>query len=262
MSHFQALLRDINARLPMAQPLKSHILMEIAGDLDDMYRHYRAQGMPEDEAADRATERLDISDEALEDLVQVHQSFPVKLSTAIHNRLQSRWEAVLLMLSLLALFIFVGKEVLTMRIFENASLFIWPILMIAGLVILQVAVFAYVLYVRKNPNIRKMRFGIRTLLILGGMSLFIGFAGYFAELFLADNYLLYLGPLFIMLLHEGRTPGFVETLQQMPLWYIKGAALMMCSLSVSLLSGVLWHLLFSKLHNVEQQDLATLLDDE
>ncbi|MFH1754248.1 MAG: hypothetical protein ABIA59_00965 [Candidatus Latescibacterota bacterium] len=53
MSRFEGLLKQINGKLDLPQPTKSRILLEIASDLDDMYRVFIQQGMSEQDAAER-----------------------------------------------------------------------------------------------------------------------------------------------------------------------------------------------------------------
>jgi hypothetical protein len=74
MSRFTDLLRRTNDRLDLPQPVKSRILLKIASDLDDMYRHFIGQGIAGNEAVRRVEEKFELSDNALRELVQVHES--------------------------------------------------------------------------------------------------------------------------------------------------------------------------------------------
>ena len=72
MSRFAHVLRRADARLRAPEPARSRILLELAQDLDDLYRLYRERGLSEAEAVRRAEELLGASDEAVDRLGQVH----------------------------------------------------------------------------------------------------------------------------------------------------------------------------------------------
>ena len=57
MSRFAELLGRTAARLDIPQPARSRVLLELAGDLDALYEHYRGLGLEEDEASRRVAER-------------------------------------------------------------------------------------------------------------------------------------------------------------------------------------------------------------
>ena len=73
MKKFTLFLKSINERLSLPQPLKSQILLEVAGDLEDVYEFYKNKGLNEQEAMQKAEEKLDLTDEALSELIRVHQ---------------------------------------------------------------------------------------------------------------------------------------------------------------------------------------------
>jgi hypothetical protein len=79
MNRFASLLREVNNRLNLPQPTKSRILLEMAGDLEDLYNFYRGQGLDENEAVQKAEEKIDASYEALAELVEIHQTSYRKL---------------------------------------------------------------------------------------------------------------------------------------------------------------------------------------
>ena len=45
MTDFTAALRRIDSRLHLPQPARSRVILELAGDLEELYRHYRATGL-------------------------------------------------------------------------------------------------------------------------------------------------------------------------------------------------------------------------
>lgn len=72
MDRFGRVLRRVESRLRAPEPERSRILMEIAGDLEEMYRSYRDQGLDEDEARKETERWLAPSATALASLHSVH----------------------------------------------------------------------------------------------------------------------------------------------------------------------------------------------
>lgn len=72
MSRFDRVLRRAERGLQAPEPRRSRILMEMAADLEDLYRTYREQGLGETEARRRAEEWLAPSTTALASLRSVH----------------------------------------------------------------------------------------------------------------------------------------------------------------------------------------------
>lgn len=131
MSRFSGRLRELSEKLDLPQPDKSHILLEIASDLDDMYRFYREKGLGEEEAVKRAGEKLDLSDEALRELVEIHESGMRKLLGRISEQARSRWERVLLAMAVILIAAYSGRQLLSAQLYARASRFVCPILIFA-----------------------------------------------------------------------------------------------------------------------------------
>ena len=72
MSRFHSVLSQTGERLHLPKATKSLILVEIAADLEDLFQHYLERGLSEEEAAAKAEEKVDMTDEALVELVQIH----------------------------------------------------------------------------------------------------------------------------------------------------------------------------------------------
>ena len=102
MSRFNQFLHHTGERLTLPKATRSLILVEIASDLEDLFQHYIRQGSSEEEAAARAEEKVNMSDEALAELVRIH-SERRGWSDRISRRAQTLWERIAL--SLIVLFI-------------------------------------------------------------------------------------------------------------------------------------------------------------
>ena len=66
MNHFAPVLQRMSRRLTVPQPLKSRILLEMAGDLEELYTYYRSQGLSEQDAVHKAEEKIEAGDETME----------------------------------------------------------------------------------------------------------------------------------------------------------------------------------------------------
>jgi len=193
MKRFTPLLKSINERLDLPQPRKSHIILEIAADLEDLYQLYLSRGLPETEAAKRAEEKIDLTDDALNELVQIHQSLFRRLMDKVSEQAQTQWERVILFLVLIFIVALGSKFIFTTQFILQASKFILPILgVFLGIVFISFLKF-YQFYIKKDHNVKLLTKGIPTILYLGGANLFLGIFGYIIELYATTRTVMYSG---------------------------------------------------------------------
>ena len=164
MSRFAEVLRQVSDRLDLPQPTKSRILLEMGSDLEDAYRHYREQGLAEEDAVRRAQDAFAVSDEALKHLARIHHSGG-RLADRLLLQIGSLWAKVLLVLWLLAVMLIASRVAATDSFFEVVSPFVWPILVLAAAA---VAFSLWKLYelLRPRPDFRRLRLGLGTPLFL------------------------------------------------------------------------------------------------
>jgi hypothetical protein len=245
MNRFAEILKRTGDRLDLPQPEKSRILLEIASDLEDLYDLYRGQGIDEEEAARRASEKLVVSDEALAQLVQIHESSFRKFLNRISDQAQTRWERVLLTALVIFVALYAGRELFSSQLYVRAGGFVWPILGI-GLMTVFTAVFRiYALYIKRDHAIRRLRAGLAWLVAGGCASIVIGLFGAIIETFRAVR----MGVADIeMSLHHT----------------IDGALRCSAMLIVSLLTAIaafcLWFVLVNKARRIEQAEAAWLME--
>lgn len=181
MSRFNVFLHQTGERLALPKATRGMILVEIASDLEDLFQHYLQQGLSDEEAAERAEEKVDMSDDALAELVRIH-SDARGWTDRIVRRAQPFWERVAM--AMIVLF-FIAASVLDhgVRPLAHVTGFIWPILGIllalVGFFIVQMTRFP------DDPNTRRLREGLVTPLFLGAASVVVGFAGAGIELYRA-----------------------------------------------------------------------------
>jgi hypothetical protein len=92
MNRFHPFLKNINSKPDLPQTTKSSIILEISADLHDLYDFYVTQGISEEEASQKAQEKIDVSDEALKQLVTIHQTGYQKILQNLSQKTINRFE--------------------------------------------------------------------------------------------------------------------------------------------------------------------------
>jgi uncharacterized membrane protein len=239
MSRFSAFLHRTGERLALPAATRSLILVEVAADLDDLFQHYLTQGLSEDEAAARAEQKVDMSDEALAELVRVHSDMN-GWSRRLVRRRQPLWER--LAMGLIAVF-FVAEVVMEFRpgIFGHTTVVLW--LVLAVLAILIVSVIAGLTTMSGTPDLRRLRNGLATPLFLGAASLVIGFAGSAIDMYRAWMQMA-TDPKRAAAVMSGAILGTTTTLA--------------FALIVALVAGTWWFVLATRLARLEDHSARTL----
>ena len=173
MSRFNSFLHRTGERLALPKATRSLILVEIAADLEDLFNHYVEQGLSEEEAAARAEEKVDMSDDALAELVRIH-SDTRGWSDRIVRRARPFWERIAMAVIVL-FFILTSALDHGVRPLAHRTAFFWPIL---GILIVLVVVFVVqMIRLSDSSNLRRLRDSRATPLFLGAASVVVGLAG-------------------------------------------------------------------------------------
>lgn len=257
MNSFAPLLKTINEKLNLPQPTKSKIVLEIAADLDDLFHLYVTKGLSENEARKRAAEKFDVSDEALAQLVRIHETGFRKFIYKLSEQAQTRWERVALFIILL-LIIAAGIHTVTVtQSFHNSNFFIWPILGIAFVAIIFSLNKFYNLYIKKDHNIKKLQSGLPFILFLAGLSPFVGACGYFMEIYSAGRHTILPGITFFIETFNLNDSG--QALISMIDSQIRSSFIAMTSLLVTILVSLIWFILMNKVLRIERVESEFLL---
>jgi len=255
MSQFTKLLRKINTNLSLPQPEKSRILLELAADMRDLFELHIKKGMSEDEAIKVVEEKYDFSDEALAELIDVHESLFKKLLNKLSEQAQNKWEKIILLVALHVTMILAGKVITTREFFLNSSYFIIPLLGITFISFIVSLTKIYSLFIKKDHTIKKLRKGLPLILFFGGMSLFVGVTGYFVELLRIGNVGMFLETkLFHLIIIDDNFDNVIE-------WFMKSSSLIMTGLLAAIVSSAFWFILYNKVIKIEQAEAAILLED-
>ena len=260
MKQFTPLLKSINDRLDLPQPTKSRIILEIAADLDDLYQLYLSRGISEQEAAQNAEEKFDLTDEALNELVQIHQSLFRKLMDRITAQTQQRWEKVVFVLMLIFIISISVQGIFSNQFFLQASKWIYPVLGIFLAAILISIPKFYQLYIKKDHQVKKLRVGLSLIIGLGAFNFLIGVMGYLIELYQAgDNAMLFVNHLAYVITTQG--PGSAQTMTDITTWMIKSSSLIMFTIVATIIIAFICYILINKILKIEQAEAMVLLED-
>lgn len=255
MNRFAPLLRKLHDRIDLPQPTRSRIILELAADMEDTYRAYLERGIGEAEAAEKTAEKYDFSDEALRELIAVHETFFRRLLYRVSGQAQSAWERTLLIFALLTVAALAGHAYAASDFLKGASIFLWPVLGLSAAAGLLAFRKLYFLFIKKDHNLRTLRSGVGTVAFLGLTALAVGVFGYFVELYRSGGAAMILES---KLFH-------VVTMKTMDLlsvadWLTKISSLVMTSLLAAIFTAMLWFLLVDRILRIERAEAALLLE--
>lgn len=245
MSHFSPHLRNLATRLPIPEPMRSRVLLEIATDMEDLFRHLVEGGMGEEAAARSVVEHFDLSEDALRDLAKVHNSPLSRSLEGLSSQAGTRWERALL--GLVALFVapvLFGPLLHQPTLLGDASRLAVALLGILALGLGLGVSKAFILF-RTGPRGPIPRRGLR---ILPGIALFLfvfGFAGIWVELYRAALAIRHAPEMALRFLVE---------------WLHMASATMVLALAGGLLMALLWFFLENRCRYLEERAAAVILE--
>jgi len=240
---FSALLASVRERLNLPEPTRSRILLEIADDLGQLYRHHRNDGMSDRDAHRRVEEAMELSSQVLTEIVKVHASPYQRFLDNLSSRTRSRWErGALLLLSLIVCLVVLSAAV-TGPVFIQASPYVWPVLAcFVGAVVLGFRR-AHALYLRGSVDARTAREKLGLLLLLAAAQPALGLAGAWFGLV----------PVSWTILETGRWPGYAVLG-----WMIGASALMLISIAGAILVAISWLILVGRAAAIEEAAAHTM----
>ena len=246
MSRFTDILREADRRLDLPPPVRHRIVLEMAADLQDVYDHYIAHGLPEEEAEERARESFALGAESLDELVALHTSGCRRVLDLLGEQGRRTWERVVFALLLLFVVAAGGIQMLTRDVLHDAGPAAW---IVAALAVAAVAIAirtAYVLWLTPDGDLRRLGEGLPIILVLGGAEILTGICGWISGLhawlgaFTGEDGL-DLAPL-------------IQTL-------LRGSALTVFALLCAVGTALLWYALQARLAGLEKDGARALLED-
>lgn len=244
MSRFAETLNTINDRLDLSHPARSRVLLEIAADLEDLYRHFRDQGLSEVEASRRAEEHCDLSDEALAQLVGVHGSPYRRFLDRLGAQARSRWERAVLAILLLLVGTSTGRALAGSDLFNAAGPFVWPALACTSIAVSIGLMKLYAVYLRQDHRPSRLRRGLDALPALAAADIVIGVYGY--------SWTFY-----VLLRAMAEDP--VHALPRLTGSLLTGSATVVVCLLSAVLCALLWYIVESRVTGIEEAEASLLL---
>lgn len=244
MKRFSETLQEIHRRLDLPQPAKSRVVLEIAADLRDLHSYFRDSGMSDAEAYERAVEQCDLSDDALAQLAQIHTAPWRRFLDRLSAQGQSRWERTLLIVLLLFIAASTGRLMLSADLFRAAGAAVWPILGVTAAAFCIGLEKCYRAYLKQDHNLRRLRAGLPSLLVLAGLVLIMGMYAYWLKLFRTSS---------------GAAADLNGAVQDATAWLVAGSAMLIVDMMCALAIAFLWFVLANKIARIEQAEAAVLL---
>ena len=260
MARFSSIIRDLDSRLDLPQPARSRILLEIYADLEDLFEFYREKGAGEAEAEKRAVDQLGLTDEIIEELVHIHTAPVRRWLDKLLGQTQTVWETTTLVTLLVVMAAISSNIFITTRFHQNTSIFVLPVFGIAFYAIAKALEKFYMLFVKRDHRMDRLRQGMPTLMFMGGINLVLGIAGYFLEMYYRGGDTMLMETYFFLLLPSG-APGHELRLSQITDSLMRGSSLMMFALLVTMLTAVIWYLLENKITRIELAEASLLFDE-
>ncbi len=249
MTRFTEILRSTADRLDLPQPAKSNVLLELAADLDDLFRFYRTQGHDEEESARMVAERFRVSDDVLVQLVRVHRYGFQRWIERFSDRTRSFWEKTLLFVIVLLSVAAAGMQLAGTTLVRDASRFIWPLALVAAaalaLTLALTLAKVYQLYIKKDHHVRRLRDGLPTILFLALGALFVGVFGVVWDLFAAM---------------ATAAAGDVHPAIPFQQWIFESTATLIVAFLVAISAALAWFLVLNKVLRIERAEASQLLE--
>lgn len=244
MNDINAALRDAYERLALPQPARTGLLIELAGDMEDMRQFYLDQGVPCEEAERRVVESFDLSDHALAELAGVHcrpiRRFLDQLSWRTRGILERSAMALLAVVSASTLV----KGAVSQEILRDAGPFAWPVLAVLAAATIAAAAKLYQLYVVQDHRPRSVHRYLHLPLLLAGSGLALGFLGMYGHVFLA------------WMLGRGDP---VAGIRHLVIAVHRSAALLTIAMATSMLGATLWFASTHRASRVQEHEASLRL---
>lgn len=244
MNEFSGHLKDIAARLPIPEPARSRVLLEIATDMEDLLNHHLATGMDRADAVSEVEEQFDLSEEALRGLVEVHTSSYRGPLARISRQTRSPWERAILVIVALVVAAGLVTQMLQPGLFRAGGILTYVVLPVLGIA-LGVGAWKGAALFRVGKQLRMPipRGGIRSLVTLALLLVGTGFAGVWVQLYRAG-----------LQIREVPRLALVHLVD----WLYASSATLVVALSGAVLTGLLWFSLEARAAALEERAAQTL----
>jgi hypothetical protein len=245
MNRFVHALRQLSERLSLPQPARCRVLLEVSGDLEDVFQSYLEKGLSPEDAEREALRHVDLSDEALAELGRVHGGWFRRFADSLAGRMGPIWERALLVALGLGGVVLGGGLLRGVPMSRAAGLWLVPV---AGLALIGLALGvwkAWGLFVRGDHRPARLRVGLDAIVGLSVLQVFVAFGA------------LWVTALGAIRATEGRAPRVVGLMTMH--WLRSSLALLVLSLSLAIVVGLAWFFLLMHVVSIERREAVALL---
>lgn len=245
MSRFTPRLRELSERLSLPQAARARILLEVSGDLEALFRRYVEKGLSEADAEREALSRIDLSDEALEELCRVHGGWFRRFVETLAHRAGPTWERLLLIGLAVAALVLSGVLLQAVPMSKAAGVGFIPVAGVTLAALSMAAWKVWELFLVRDHRPARLRFGLDALVGLSVLQVFLAF-----------------GALWVSAVHVFRSTTTAPAQAGLATmgWLEGSLALLVLSLSLAIVVGLVWFFLLTRVVSIEQREATALLE--
>jgi len=258
MKVIKEILGDLNKRMNLPQPAKSQLLMELHCDMNDLVDERKNEGYSDEPIAAELRKRFDFSEQELRELEVIHSTVILRVFNKIPKLV--KFEKLFLTLVFLIIAAFSLNVFFKMGSISDYPKAAIPLIGFSFIICIYFIKKFYELYIKKEHNIRTIRFGVRQTFFFSFFTLVTGLLGFCY--YLSQNAGYFVSLLYKMLtvkpiVEEGNLilDGFVSSALNL-------AELGMITIVFSLFGFIGWFLLESKVFMIESLELHKILQEE
>jgi hypothetical protein len=243
LTNFAAVLGDLQRRLALPQPARSRVLLEIADDMEGLYQYYLDSGLDEKAAHETVLREIQLTPEALAELIDVHTSAYNRFLDGLSERGRALWERGLLVILSVFVLSTIAAAMGAGAVFGRANIFVWPALGLLAVGLILGLERAYALYVRKISSGREAGRRLPALLGISIAEVTVGIGGTWLDLFRAS----------MTVVNDPARLGEVAFE-----WMAGGTALLLVSMGGAIAVALWWLVLAAKTAAVEEEEAMAL----
>lgn len=239
---FVPALRRISAELVLPEPARSRVLLEMAADLEALYEHFRAMGLPEDEALERAGERLLASSEAIDGLVRLHTTAYQRLVSHAVSAVRSGFDLLLFVAGVLPLLVMSVFVVLEYSLALSGGPMRWTMLVLGGAVAGLATRKAHQILIIGERAPGRLNRGVPILLLLAAVTPVVGCIGFLVSIASIPN---------------GLARGGAPLVVLAPV--VEAGSVFASSILLGMAAAVVWYVIVKRVARIEKEESALLL---
>jgi hypothetical protein len=180
-------LARLEGRLDLPYPERSLLLAELASDLDEAYRDLTRRGVPRDTAAAAVLAEVELSDDSIDALTQVHTPAARRALLNLPAQARDTIEWLAAVVPLAGLFLVLSWEVPMAHYLNEGGAMSWGVLGMGSLALLLQLHRAFLWFVLRDHSIAALRRNTNTPLYLAAATFLFGVlataVGYYVVLY-------------------------------------------------------------------------------